>query len=269
MPGGCSPSGFARRALVFVAVSQIERRTRNRRGKRHNRALPFTAANGLKGGRVVQANSPRALDDGARGICQSGRSGRRRFARAFVCCLLLNGAASAGDLPQPVEKSRVKRVLVVYGARHDLPSIRAFESGLNKGLGAKVRELEIFSEHIDFQRFPADGQGHEVSRYLRERYSGLNIDLVVSTPGHALDFLIANRDRLLPGVPIVFCEIAEQRAVPSLPQGVHGVIFSYDFAGTLKLMRALQPDVREVLVVGGTASGYQRGARDTQGYRRR
>jgi ABC-type uncharacterized transport system substrate-binding protein len=91
-------------------------------------------------------------------------------------------------------------------------------------------------------------------RYLRERYSGRRIDVIVPYPEAALQFLLAHREQLFPGVPVV-AGGTEPRHVedPRLPPGIAVIPIIYDYDRTLALALALQPDAREVLVVHGVA----------------
>ena len=96
---------------------------------------------------------------------------------------------------------------------------------------------------------------------LRLKYAGVKLDLIVSGTSRALRFLLAHRDDLFPGVPIVFTTVEKKTGVDFvLPADVTGVWVEIDWRGTLEAALQLQPQTRRVVVVGerrtSTASGY-------------
>ena len=80
------------------------------------------------------------------------------------------------------------------------------------------------------------------------------MDLIIAVMEPSLDFLLRHADTLFPGVPIVFCGAdpvdVEGR---SLPENVTGVLVKRNFAPTLDIALRLQPDTRNVFVIGGTS----------------
>lgn len=170
----------------------------------------------------------------------------------FVILLLCMGAVTtAQELTKAAAHER-KHLLVVHAGRHDLPETRGFEQGLREGLGTQVSPIDVLSEYLDSARFPADRHAEALSRYFADRYAGQRIDLVLTTSEIALDFVIRYRDRLFQGIPVIFSDVQEGWRDPqTLPQDVRGYTFSFDYLGTLKLIQALQPRVREVVVIHG------------------
>ena len=71
----------------------------------------------------------------------------------------------------------------------------------------------------------------------------------------ALDFALRFRQLLLPGIPIVFYNVAEDALRGRLLQaGVAGAVLRFDLPGTLELAVRLQPEARRIVVVNGTSS---------------
>src|SRR5437868_15062342 len=70
-----------------------------------------------------------------------------------------------------------------------------------------------------------------------------------------LDFVLRWRPKLWPAVPVVFyATSADLVAGRQLPPGVFGVTASTDVSKTLALAMHLQPDARDVVLVGGSSS---------------
>jgi hypothetical protein len=60
-------------------------------------------------------------------------------------------------------QSEPRSVLVLYGERAELPAIVAVHGGLDAALRAD-KEVDKFSEFLDFARFPAPSQREELMR---------------------------------------------------------------------------------------------------------
>src|SRR5262249_44196570 len=90
--------------------------------------------------------------------------------------------------------------------------------------------------------------------YLRRKYAGRKVDLVITVLSSALDFALEHRAEIFPGVPVLFCAVDEQEVkARKLPADVIGVPIRVDMAATLDLALRLHPDTRRVFVVAGSA----------------
>jgi len=147
-----------------------------------------------------------------------------------------------------------RSVLVLYGEKAELPAIVAVKSGLDAALTSD-KNVEVYSEFLDFARFPAQTAIQEFASHLRSRYFGRKFDLVVTVAGSALNFALDHRESLFAGAPIVFCSV-DRREVDGghLPPGVIGFPITFDFRRTLDLAFRLQPNTKEVVCIAGTAS---------------
>ena len=178
-----------------------------------------------------------------------------------VTGLLLLVTSSLADVPPATERS----VLVLYSERGDLPAIEAVEENIRQVLHASTSpRIELFSEYLDFARFPAEQYEKIVVRYLQERYAGRQIDLLVPVAGFALEFALGHRD-LFPRAPLVFCAI-DQRELEKvrLPADATGITAHFDIGRTIELILQLQPNVPEIVCVSGTSGFDQRWAEETR-----
>lgn len=188
-------------------------------------------------------------------------SSSARFAALCWLFLSLLAAVAAG-----ADEAKPKSVLVLYGERGDLPAIReigdSFRSVFHTASNPRV---ELFSEYCDFARFPPEEHGAALVAFFRSRYAGKKFDLIIPVWGRALEFALDHREVLFPGVPIVFCT-GDQREVQKLelPADVTGVLGRFDIEGTLALIRSLQPEAPELIVVHGTAGFDERWAAETR-----
>jgi signal transduction histidine kinase len=167
----------------------------------------------------------------------------RRFARWLLAAMI--GVFVASDTAWA---AGVKQVLVLYSQRRDsqLASIadreisRALENGL-KG------DLDYYAEYIDQWRF-SDSDSEAFRDYLELKYKTQRFDVVVAMNDFALRFGVQNRDRLFPGVPIVF--VTRNASTRRVPNSV-GLKAELNFARTIGLALELQPDLQQVFLVAG------------------
>ena len=180
----------------------------------------------------------------------------------FVCgALLLAATGLADDSPGP-ERS----VLVLYGERGDLPAIQAIAENMREVFhDSTAPQIELFPEYLDFTRFPVERFERSLVLYLQERYAGRRIDLVMPVASSALRFVLAHREEIQPGVPLVFCAVdTRDLADVRLPVDATGVRGHLDFERTIGLILQLQPDVPEIVCVAGSASFDRRWAEETR-----
>jgi two-component system sensor kinase FixL len=180
---------------------------------------------------------------------------------AFVKGALLLVASGFAAVPPATERS----VLVLYSERGDLPPIEAVQESIRQVLHASTSpRIELFSEYLDFSRFPAEQYEKTLVRYLQERYAGRQVDLVVPVSGFALEFALAHRE-LFPGAPLVFCAIdLRELEKVRLPADATGITAHFDIGRTIELILQLQPNVPEIVCVSGTAGVDQRWAEETR-----
>lgn len=109
-------------------------------------------------------------------------------------------------------------------------------------------EIVIRTEHMDTKRNLDRAFIDDFPGCLRRKYATLRPDLIVAMDESAFDLMRERGEEIFGRVPTVFCGV-NTRPLPPIPPWMTGVQESIDLAGTLKLMRSLQPDLREVAVV--------------------
>jgi signal transduction histidine kinase len=155
-----------------------------------------------------------------------------------------------------------KHVLVFYSTSRDAPMANAGEDVLPRILGQGVPDgVTYFPEYIDQGRFPEPTYEDAFSEFLRVKYHGRRIDLIIAIQAGAAEFVRERRDLVFPGTPVVFLTFSQP---PSRLPNSTGVVVSLDLSSTLALALELQPDLRNVFVVSGAgapAREYERLAR--------
>lgn len=175
--------------------------------------------------------------------------GLKRLLLAIFAFLAIATLATAQEAGQP------RRILIVNENDPTQPAVIEIARGLHSGLDdPNPTAFEMYSEYLDASRFPGRENLDRVAANLASKYRDVKLDAIVAIGPRTLDFLLANRDAIAPGVPLFFGAVSEESfAGRNLPPDVKGVVSTYDVKQTLDLARRLQPDATEAVVVFGSA----------------
>ena len=161
----------------------------------------------------------------------------------FVLC-----AISAFASPTTAQV-RQKNVLVLSGGRGRV-SINQMEASLRAHFSEQVNFSIVDLEN---PRFEQESYRDSLAEALRAGYSSEKLDLVVAVMTEPLRFAVQYRDKVFPGVPIVF--MSNTIALPEkIWPGVTGVQSDTGIQETIDLALRLQPDTQAVAVIS-RASG--------------
>jgi signal transduction histidine kinase len=178
----------------------------------------------------------------------SGRLASRALLLAWLCVAVaaLPDMAFADDVP--------RRVLLLHGESRLLPSVVLADQGVKARLAAAVPRVQVQTEHLDLSQVPDPSYVDHLRDFLRHKHAGRRFDAVIAVGIDAFRFAVAQRPTLFPDVPLVFCGVTETvlRSVP-VPDDVAGVLTRPDVSQTVRVMRALHPGLRRVLVLAGQA----------------
>ena len=172
------------------------------------------------------------------------------FALLVALCAMRAAAqgAPAAEGPRPWNVVLLRNWDSLYAV--NLERERGLMSTLMDGA---PRRIDVFTEEIDQLRFERHVD-EEYAEYLRGKYEGMPIDLVVASGLEPLDFAQRYRDRVWPGTPIAFYGVYEGVRDPvATARATTGVTMNLDYAGTLEVARAMVPDARRLYVVAGDA----------------
>src|SRR5271165_5375510 len=172
---------------------------------------------------------------------------RSLFGLSFLLLLTLGPLALGTDSGKP------KNVLIL----HSFPKAYAFDS--LESLKSTVRSgvsvpVNFYVERLETQHFGSRDYENGQGEVLRGAYAKEKLDLVIVFAYPVLQFAVEYRDRMFPGVPIVFVMVAPGRIQGhKLWPGVTGVTIPMDVRGTLDLAVRLQPGTKHVAVVAGNS----------------
>jgi hypothetical protein len=108
-------------------------------------------------------------------------------------------------------------------------------SGKNFWKSLYAEPIEFYTGFLDLAQFPDESYLHSLTNLLQNKYTRRKIDLLIPMGDLAFHFLLAHRESLFPGVPMVFCG-AERNEVQALkrPIATTGVVTWVDVQGTLQ-----------------------------------
>jgi len=172
--------------------------------------------------------------------------------RRLLACLALLAFAGTALATGEGDATAGKCILLLHSYHQGLPWTDSVHQGFVDGLGERARRHTLFVEYLDALRFPAgDATLAAFADRLAARYRAAPIDVLVATDDPAWRFLLANRERIAPGKPLLFAGVNNIRSEDLAGiEGIAGVAETPDFIANLQLMRRLHPDVDRLLVVG-------------------
>ena len=151
--------------------------------------------------------------------------------------------------PAPPPPAALPDILILESYHRGFPWTDQETNGALAALRARWPALQPQVESLDRKRYGTPEALEAAVRRVAEKLRGRRLDGVIVTDNAALEVALARRADLLGAAPISFAGVngfdpAWLRGQPH----VTGVVEDVDVAGTLALVRALQPDLRQLVV---------------------
>ncbi len=138
--------------------------------------------------------------------------------------------------------------------------LNSYHPGYNWSDGVQAAVLRVLAEarpdvrprveYMDWRRFPQPARAQSLLGNYKEKYGPEPFGLVIALDDPAVTFVLDHRDYFGPSVPLVFGGVNDlDPELLGARRSVTGVAQTYDFAGTLALIRRLQPGVRRLAAV--------------------
>jgi PAS domain S-box-containing protein len=169
----------------------------------------------------------------------------------FGVALIL--ASQLLSAPAPNAQDRGRRVLILTSYDPSFPAVNLLTQNLTSTIrNGSTGRVEFFYEFQENVRIPNSKYEDEMVGFLRRKYDGENINLVLALGSPALDFLLKHESVLFPDIPKIyyFHDASEQYAHTLWPH-VTGVWADIDLRKTLDMAISLQPETENVFVVSG------------------
>ena len=169
--------------------------------------------------------------------------------RWILCALLCAALREAPVVAQTEPPIATKHVLLLRPAGEVGPFRGKFDIAFDQAIRATAANpIQVYEEDIDVQRFAGVGQSRLAKEYLRVKYTGRSIDVIVAQGMNAL--LFARENRALFGDPPIVTRVTPLGQM-SGPEKITGLQGGYWVKGTIDLGVALLPDTRNVVVIDG------------------
>ncbi|MCK4504839.1 MAG: hypothetical protein KAW14_04430, partial [Candidatus Aegiribacteria sp.] len=170
---------------------------------------------------------------------------------AVLFCMLIavsmsSTALASADIP-PCD---VPSILILHSYHPGFTWTESISAGLRSILEEVDFEIDIHTEYMDTKVHLPEVVFPQLEQLYMAKYEGICFDLIITTDDNALNFLLAHRDQLFPGVSIVFCGLNNftESRIEGV-RGITGVAEAVDLGGTIELALDLHPGTRYVAVV--------------------
>lgn len=175
-----------------------------------------------------------------------GRRGRTLPALLAFFAFLVFGPASA---------LAAKQIFILNSYHPDYKWSADIMHGLEATLHQYDPEVLIHVEHMDTKRNLDPAYLENLPTFMALKYAFLRPELVIAVDESAFFFMLEHGQRIFPDTPTVFCGV-NTNPLPPLPRNMTGVREYAELGATVQLMRSLQPQMRELLVIADkTATG--------------
>ena len=178
--------------------------------------------------------------------CSATRVLHKRSLLTILCTLLCFLASREAEAQQPSGKN----VLFVFSVvKYSEENLRVQEPYIR----AHVPEpVNFYYTYLDDPQSEENPTWESIAETVHRKYAGIKMDVVIASVTPSLRFAVKYRDKVFPGVPIVFLavnkrELDGQKIWP----GVTGVTNPLGFRETIDLVLRLQPDTKAIAVVAG------------------
>jgi signal transduction histidine kinase len=187
-------------------------------------------------------------------LCNWNRRSRWPI-RGVGLSLLLFGAFSSTAAASQAIVGRVPRVLVLYPYDERIAATTAAGEAVRaRLLEVTDGKIDLFSEFLDLSRFPESYYVDRMARFLVEKYSARQPDVVIALGEQSARFIVTHRTSLAKNARIFaagFNRATARRM--NLPADVVGVFTEFNILKTAEMARQLQPNARHLFVIGGSS----------------
>ena len=148
-----------------------------------------------------------------------------------------------------------KRVLILDSFGRDVAPFNAAVSTFRTALAQELGEpVDIYEASLDAARFAAPEKETPFLEFLRSRFEGRSLDLVVPVGAPAVRFISQHREALFPSTPVVFMGV-DPRIVPPDALRTNATLATQRvyLPGIIEDILRLQPDTTNIAVIFGAS----------------
>lgn len=143
-----------------------------------------------------------------------------------------------------------EHVLVLHSYHENLPWSKGLMEGIFSVFSNPDLNVELHVEYIDHIRHAGDELFPYLEALYVKKFEYIPLKVIIPTDDIALDFLLERRNRLFPGVPIVFCAPNDFKESRIAGHGqITGVAETPEIKGTIDLILHLHPKTSRIAIV--------------------
>jgi len=148
-----------------------------------------------------------------------------------------------------------KRVLILDSFGRDIAPFNAGASAFRTTLARELGEpVDIHEASLDAARFTEPEKEGPLVEFLRSRFEGRQLDLVVPVGAPAVQFMAKYRESLFANTPIVFMATEPRLIPPALLQTNAALVTQrINLLGMVEDILQMQPDTTNIVVVLGAS----------------
>lgn len=149
----------------------------------------------------------------------------------------------------------IKHVLVLYPQDSlAVPAYRMVFTGIKAVFVAESEgQINLSNENLDLALFPEETDQRRLAEFLHTKFAAEHIDALLPVTFPALNFILQQKQKMFPGVPVVFCalNVDDLSKLGHMPD-VTGVASTVKIVETIDIALKLQPGLKRLAVVAGT-----------------
>ena len=144
-----------------------------------------------------------------------------------------------------------KRVLVLNSFNPGYSWTDKMLQGISETFSKSGLTIDSSVRFMDMKRIKrSDEYFRKLQEMLESGYRNINFDAILACDNDALDFIRIYRDKLFPGVPVIFSSINDfDRKMLDGRSDITGTSENTDYLGTINVAIKLRPATKTILVV--------------------
>jgi signal transduction histidine kinase len=140
--------------------------------------------------------------------------------------------------------------LAIHWGAPDFPVTPGVNDAIRDSLATYDGPVDYFAEYLESDRIATEDATQALADYIRQKYRGRRIDLVLAIADPALRFVLDRQAELFPDTAIVYSGVAiPDGGVRTAHGGLTAVMRGVAYGETLRLALDLQPSTERVFVI--------------------
>jgi hypothetical protein len=146
-------------------------------------------------------------------------------------------------------ESRSKNVLILFSS---IEYSQEYLATIQPAIRNRVVEpVNFYEAYLEDPQVEEPAYRESLAETFRTRYANVSLDVVIACNPAGLHFALQYRDKIFPGVPIVFNAVGARELEGLNLPGVTGLTSAWGLRETIDLALRLQPETNTVAVIAG------------------